>query len=74
MSLTELPADSLKLERHIQCSLMMQGTLLVRVTQALFNETEIDARILSIWDRTQTTGHLSKIALLDRSAQGAQRP
>jgi hypothetical protein len=71
MSLTELPAGSLKLKRHIQCSLMMHGTLLVRVAQTLFEETEIDARALCICKRTRTTGHLTKIALVDQSMQGS---
>jgi len=51
MSLTELLADSLKLQRHIQRSLMMHSTLFVRVAQALFNETEIYPGALRIGNR-----------------------
>ena len=53
MSITKVSAGSLKLERHIQCSLVMHGTLLIRVAQTLFNEAEIDASTLRICNRTQ---------------------
>ncbi|HEX4268750.1 MAG TPA: hypothetical protein VHY36_12745 [Steroidobacteraceae bacterium] len=68
-SFTQLPAGRFDLERQIQRLLVLQRTLVVRETQTLFRQRQVETRALSLFDGAGVGRHGGQHSAVDLRAQ-----